>query len=205
MGARDCARLAMGLPLRLLARATYTAPADDASSNPYRVDNRLELERTETTITMTTTRARSLTRLRTSERAYQPEELIETPQAAGARDRNGYAWGKHLLVQQTCVIVLAVRADNHAGSEILEHITSHEPKLVASASVLRKICKVMCLTGLLVPYIEPLPQSRRRFMFFLPWGLPDRDGTEWPYLLTIDEANDRVSDPAAAITNRWVE
>lgn len=206
MGAGDVARVEMGLPLRLLARATHTAPADDHSSDPYRVADSFKFERAETTNTMThQTRARSLARLRTSERAYQPDEFIETPLAAKARDRSGYAWGKHLLVQQTCMVVLAVRAGSHAASQILEHIQEKDPNLAASSSLLRGICKDMCLTGLLVPYIEALPQSRRRFMFFLPWGLPDRDDDGWRHLLTIDEANERVVDVDTATTNRWVE
>lgn len=151
-------------------------------------------------------RARSPSRLHTNSQAYVPSDLIQLPGVAKAADRRGYGWGPHLLLQRAGMVILAVQQGKHAVSEMLTYIEQTDPKLSCSSTPLRNICKSMALTGVLVPWVEAIGQARMRYMFFLPWAQPDHPHDEkWDHLLTLEEANGRVSNPETASTKRWIE
>lgn len=139
----------------------------------------------------------------TSNQQYVPAARMQTPGEAKAGDRRSYGWGQHLLPQRTALAILAVQAGHHAVVDIAQFVAEADPFLRGSPATFRKLCKSIALTGLLVPYIEALPQNKTRFMFFLASALPDRESDDWRHLLTVDESNDRVEDPLAH-TNRWI-
>jgi len=153
---------------------------------------------------MTVKRSRSQSRLITSSQSYQPTEIIQCPSAAKASEKRGYGWGMHLPHQRAGAIILAIRGGHHACSAMSDYIVGSDPSAAANPSMLLKICKSLALTGLLVPYIEALPQNRMRFMFFLAWAPPDTDSEYWRHLLTLEESNERVPEADSAITRRWV-
>ncbi len=145
-------------------------------------------------------RARSKSRLRTSQQALVPENFLQTPGDAKSADKRGFAWGNHVHTQRGVMAVLAVHNGKHASSEIGEFISSVDPSIGCSDTMIRKVCKIVALTGVLVPFIEALPHGRFRYMYFVSWAPPSVD--EWDHLLTIEEYNSRVDE--GACTSPWV-
>lgn len=121
---------------------------------------------------------------------YAALKIIETPTRWLSRSASGRATGRAIEAQRLGAMLTCIdRGHTTARSIAAALSTDWNDLAVSQATVLQRL-KAMCLTGYLVPYIEPLPKDRYRFHFY-------RDGDDVADgLLTLDEANACADDDA---------
>jgi len=132
---------------------------------------------------------------------FQPERGIQNPIEAKKRGRDGYRWGKHLVPQQCAYILWAIScADAHSVSAITEKVNRADRELKISEAMVRERLKSMALTGFVVPYIQPLPRNRHRFMFFALGQEPTPEHD----VMNLEEMWDRVDGDTEMNMVEWI-